>query len=190
MSVVEHAMAAGAGHGQAEDRPGINRLGLWLFMASESMLFFALAAARFYLGGEKPHLNLGLGVGLTVILLASSWLGYVAVGAIGRDDRATFHRATALAVILGVLFVVGVGVEWTTAEFAQDTRFGTAFFSMTGLHVFHLLTGLGGLIGISWLGARGHFGPGDHWGVTAVVRYWTFVDVMWLVVVFPVLYLL
>ena len=36
----------------------------------------------------------------------------------------------------------------------------------------------------------GQFGPGDHWGVTAIVRYWTFVDVMWLAVVFPVLYLL
>jgi len=56
--------------------------------------------------------------------------------------------------------------------------------------VFHLITGLAGLLLIANLLRKGQFGPGDHWGVTAIVRYWTFVDVMWLVVVFPVLYLL
>ena len=95
-----------------------------------------------------------------------------------------------LAVVLGIVFIAGVGVEWRTAPFSQDTPFGTAFFAMTGLHVFHLVTGLVGLLLAANLIRKGEFGPGDHWGVTAVVRYWTFVDVMWLVIVFPVLYLL
>lgn len=182
------------GHGEHEeehDRPGINHLGLWLFMASESMLFLAMAAARFYLAGvDKGEVNLALGVGLTFILLGSSWLGYRATGAIEAGNRRKSIVSLLLASVLGVVFILGVAVEWKTAPFTQATPFGTAFFAMTGLHVFHLMTGLAGLLLAANLLRKGQFGPGDHWGVTAVVRYWTFVDVMWLVVVFPVLYLL
>ncbi len=47
--------------------------------------------------------------------------------------------------ILGIVFIGGVMVEWKSAPFTQATPFGTAFFAMTGLHVFHLFTGLVGL---------------------------------------------
>ena len=195
-----HAAGHDAHHEEEHDRPGINRMGLWVFMASESMLFVAMAAARFYLNGfNKGEVNLPLGLVLTVILLASSWLGYQATGAIKVGNRRKAITALLLACVLGVVFIAGVGVEWTTASFGKDlvppaspqaTSFGTSFFSMTGLHVFHLITGLIGLLLVANLLRKGQFGPDDHWGVTAVVRYWTFVDVMWLVVVFPVLYLL
>lgn len=189
LHVDTHAHAAH--HEEEHDRPGINRMGLWLFMASESMLFISMAAARFYLGGlEKGEVNLALGIGLTFILLASSWLGYRATGAIAAGNRRKSIGSLLLACALGVLFIGGVAFEWRSAPFAQNTAFGTAFFAMTGLHVFHLITGLVGLLLAANLLRKGQFGPGDHWGVTAVVRYWTFVDVMWLVVVFPVLYLL
>lgn len=192
--------AHAAHHEEEHDRPGINHLGLWLFMASESMLFFALAAARFYLIGlDRGEVNLVLGIVLTFILLGSSWLGYQATGAISQGNRGKAIRALVLAMLLGVIFIGGVAVEWRTAEFGaaltppmppQSTPFGTVFFSMTGLHVLHLFTGLVGLLLVTNLLRKGQFGPGDHWGVTAVVRYWTFVDVMWLAIVFPVLYLL
>jgi cytochrome c oxidase subunit 3 len=186
-----YAHAPAHAHEEEHDRPGINRLGLWLFMASESMLFISMAAARLYLNGlVRGEVNLALGVVLTLILLASSWLGYRATGAIERGRRRTAIVSLLLAVVLGIVFIAGVGVEWRTAPFSQDTPFGTAFFAMTGLHVFHLVTGLVGLLLAANLIRKGQFGPGDHWGVTAVVRYWTFVDVMWLVIVFPVLYLL
>jgi cytochrome c oxidase subunit 3 len=195
-----HAQAHAAHHEEEHDRPGINRMGLWVFMASESMLFLAMAAARFYLNGlNKGEVNLGLGLVLTAILLASSWLGYQATGAVKAGNRRRAIAALLLASLLGVIFIGGVGIEWSTASFGKDltppvspqaTSFGTAFFAMTGLHVFHLITGLAGLLLAANLLRKGQFGPDDHWGVTAVVRYWTFVDVMWLVVVFPVLYLL
>jgi len=200
LHVDTHAEAHAAHHEEEHDRPGINRMGLWLFMASETMLFIAMAAARLYLNGfAKGEVNLALGVGLTVILLVSSWLGYQATGAISIGNRRRAMWALLAASALGVLFIAGVGVEWSTAAFGaqltppvspQNTSFGTAFYAMTGLHVFHLTTGLLGLLLAANLLRKGKFGPGDHWGVTAVVRYWTFVDVMWLVVVFPVLYLL
>lgn len=194
LHVAHHEETHSAHHEEEHDRPGINRLGLWVFMASESMLFFAMAAARLYLNGfngpDKGGVNLGLGLGLTVILLASSALGYQATGAIEKGNRRRSITALLLASLLGIIFIGGVAVEWRSAEFSQNTAFGTAFFSMTGLHVFHLITGLIGLLLAANLLRKGQFGPGDHWGVTAVVRYWTFVDVMWLAIVFPVLYLL
>lgn len=189
LRVDTHAHAAE--HEEEHDRPGINRLGLWIFMASESMLFISMAAARLYLNGlVRGEVNLALGIVLTIILLASSFLGYRATGAIEQGKRRTAIFSLLLAAVLGIVFIAGVGVEWRTAPFSQNTPFGTAFFSMTGLHVFHLVTGLVGLLLAANLIRKGEFGPGDHWGVTAVVRYWTFVDVMWLVIVFPVLYLL
>jgi heme/copper-type cytochrome/quinol oxidase subunit 3 len=189
-------------HGEhAHDVPGMNRLGLLLFMASETMLFLAMMAARFYLAGTfKPEgLNMGLGLGLTAILLVSSFAGYRGVGAIGRGNRRGFILWIAIAAVLGIIFTsIVVGVEWPAAahefplnsEDPQIRSYSTAFYAMTGLHVFHLLQGLLGLILLVWLGVRGHFSADSHWGATGVVRFWTFVDIMWLVIVFPVLYIL
>ena len=137
---------------------------------------------------------------LTFILLGSSWLGYQATGAIsdGQPTAGDLARSCWPACWASSSSAAS-GVEWSSAAFGaslnppgppQATPFGTAFFAMTGLHVFHLITGLAGLLLVTNLLRKGQFGPDDHWGVTAVVRYWTFVDVMWLVIVFPVLYLL
>lgn len=177
---------------EAEDREAINRFGLRLFIASESMLFAALVAARFYLAGlERPEgVNLALGVVLTAILLASSWLGYRALAAIRRGDRGAAARRLTAAVLLGLAFLVGVGVEWATAEFSIGTAYGTAFFATTGLHAAHLLSGIVVLGGVANLLRLGHFDAGSHWGVAGAVTYWTFVDAVWVVAVFPTLYLL
>ncbi len=196
-----HAVAHGGEHEHEHDVPGMNRLGLLLFMASETMLFLAMAAARFYLAGTfKPEeLSLGLGIALTAILLVSSFAGYRGVAAISRGDRRKFILWIAVATVLGIVFTgMVVGVEWPaaahefplTSEDPQVRAYSTAFYAMTGLHVFHLLQGLLAMTLLLWLGIRGHFGPGDHWGATGVVRFWTFVDLMWLVIVFPVLYIL
>lgn len=196
-----HAIAHGGEHEHEHDVPGMNRLGLLFFMASETMLFLAMAAARFYLAGTfKPEeLSLGLGIALTVILLVSSFAGYRGVAAISRGDRPKFVLWIGVAIVLGVVFTgMVVGVEWPaaahefplTSEDPQIRAYSTAFYAMTGLHVFHLLQGLLAMSLLFWLAIRGHFGPGDHWGATGVVRFWTFVDIMWLVIVFPVLYIL
>ena len=189
-----HEAEAHVEHEHAHDVPGMNRMGLLLFMASETMLFLAMAAARFYLvgTGHPEELNVGLGLVLTAILLASSFSGYRGVAAIERGNRGGFVSWIGIAAVLGIVFIGGVVIEWTQAasHFPPGTPYGTAFYALTGLHVFHLLQGLLGLSLLTWLGVRGHFGPGDHWGATAVVRFWTFVDIMWLVIVFPVLYVL
>jgi cytochrome c oxidase subunit 3 len=189
----EPAPRAGSAAGQsAEDaaRVAMNQFGLWLFFASESFLFAALLAARFYLAGtERPHVNQPLGLGITAILLLSSLTAYMSEAAIARGDRQAFLRALAATIALGLLFALGVAFEWRTAEFSRSEPYGAAFFSMTGLHASHVLSGVAMLTMVYHLGLRGHFTAEHHWGVEAVVKYWHFVDVVW-VFFYPALYLI
>lgn len=184
-----------AGHAAAiehheENRRAMNQLGLWLFFISESFLFAALLAARFYLAGvDKPaELNQFLGLIITSVLLLSSFTAYRAEVAIAHGDRAGFLRNLLATIIMGAVFVVGVGFEWGTAEFSRREPYGTAFFSMTGLHASHVISGVAMLALVFVRGLRGHFSPEDYWGVEGTIKYWHFVDVVW-VFFYPALYL-
>ena len=176
--------------GEVARRVSINRLGLWLFFTSESLLFGLLATARFYLNGtETPEeLSQSLGLALTSILLLSSLTAYRAETAFAHDNQRHGRLMLLLTVALGLVFVVGVGFEWSIAEFGVSDGYGTAFFSMTGLHVTHVVTGLF-FFGLLYVASRsGRFGSTNTWPVTGVVMYWHFVDVVW-VFFYPTLYL-
>ncbi|OGO50500.1 MAG: hypothetical protein A2148_00960 [Chloroflexi bacterium RBG_16_68_14] len=184
-------MAVAAAHADVKARrPGINQLGLWLFFASESFLFSALATARFVIAGtDRPdELNQALGLAITSVLLLSSLTAYLAECAIARDDRPAFLRNLLATIMLGLLFVAGVVVEWSTAEFHLSEPYGSAFFSMTGVHASHVVSGMAMLALVYWLGLRGHFSAKGYWGVEATIKYWHFVDVVW-VFFYPALYL-
>ena len=173
-------------------RVSINRLGLWLFMASEACLFAALISGRYYLQGlyRPEELNQTLGLIITGVLLVSSLSAYRAETASAHGDQAGFRRGILATLALGVVFLVGVAFEWAEAfhYFPPSSGFGTVFFTLTGLHAFHVLTGLIALALVYLLGRDGRFGPGKYWAVEGVVKYWHFVDVVW-VVIYPTLYL-
>lgn len=173
-------------------RLSINRLGLWLFILSESGIFAALLFTRFYLLGfeRASELNQTIGLIITSLLLISSLTAYRAESAIAYGNRETFLRSILATIVLGAVFLIGVGVEWSQAfvHFPPSELFGTVFFSMTGMHAFHVLTGLI-MLGLLYLkGQRGAFSAENHWGPEAVVKYWHFVDVVW-VFFYPALYL-
>jgi cytochrome c oxidase subunit 3 len=171
-------------------RPAMNQLGLWLFDFSESFLFAPLVTARYALAGtDRPEeLNQALGLAITSVLLLSSLTAYRAEAAIAQGDRPAFLRFLFATILLGLIFVAGVGMEWSTAEFSLSDPYGTAFFSMTGLHASHVISGIVMLGLVYALGRRGHFSAESHWGVEATVKYWHFVDVVW-VFFYPILYL-
>jgi cytochrome c oxidase subunit 3 len=176
---------------EGEARLAINRLGLSLFILSESMLFGAFLAARFYLAGlERPAVNVGLGSLMTLVLIASSGLSYRGLAALRRDQRRAAVWSLGATALLGLLFLAGVALEWSTAEFSAGTPYGTAFFSTTGLHAAHVLSAVLVMVAVTRLLARGHFSPRAHWGVAAAVTYWTFVDALWVLAIFPTFYLL
>lgn len=173
-------------------RLAINRMGLWLFLLSECFLFAALISSRYFLQGlHRPEtLNQALGLGITIVLLLSSLSAYRAETFSAHGDQRGFERNILATIALGVLFLVGVSVEWREAfiHFPPHTGFGTIFFTTTGIHAFHVVTGLIALAFVYGLGRRGRFSKGSYWGVEGAVKYWHFVDVAW-VFIYPTLYL-
>jgi cytochrome c oxidase subunit 3 len=172
-----------------------SRLGLWLFLLSDSFVFGGLAVARFnLLGMTRPPLNQILGLAVTSILLLSSFFMNRAEVAMEHGDRRGFVVSLVVTLLLGSGFVAGVlGVEWPTAiaeGVAPDaSAAGAIFFMMTGMHALHVVTGLAFLVIVLRNGARGLYSAEKHWAVEAAAVYWHFVDVVW-IFFYPALYLI
>lgn len=176
-------------------KTGSNRLGLWLFLLSDSFVFGGLAVARFnLLGLTRPHLSQTLGLIVTAVLLISSFFMNRAETSMAHGDRRGFVLGTTLTLILGIGFLLGVvGIEWPTAIREGVTPSsgadGAIFFMMTGMHAFHVLTGVIFLGIVLRNGARGLYSAEKHWAVEASAVYWHFVDVVW-IFFYPALYLI
>jgi len=167
----------------------MKRAGLWLFFFSESVLFGLLISTRFFLEGiQKEHLNQLLGLGITIVLVTSSTTAYMAETAMERGRRRSAIWFIVATIGLGLLFALGVGFEWATAEFSRHEAFGTVFFTMTGVHASHVMSGVGLLVLLLVQLLRGRFSKSDHWPVSGVIMYWHFVDIVW-VFFYPTLYL-
>jgi cytochrome c oxidase subunit 3 len=171
---------------------GTSRLGLWLFLLSDSFVFGGLMITRLsLLGMNRPELNQLLGLGVTSILLISSFFMNRAETSMEHGDRRGFLLGTLLTILLGIAFLAGVvGVEWRTAPFGPAGGIqGAVFYAMTGFHAFHVLTGVILLLVVFRNGLRGRYTAEKHWGVEAAAVYWHFVDVVW-IFFYPALYLI
>jgi cytochrome c oxidase subunit 3 len=111
--------------------------------------------------------------------------------AISQGDHRTFQTNILVTLILGFVFLVGVvGVEWQLAPFGPaDGVQGAVFYMMTGMHAFHVLTGVVFLFIIFRNGRRGLYTVEKHWAVEAGAIYWHFVDIVW-IFFYPALYLI
>jgi len=171
---------------------GTNRIGLWLFLLSDAFVFGGLLISRFYLmGATRPHLEQTLGLIVTSVLLLSSFTMNRADTAIARGDQQGLTRSTLITLILGLLFLVGVlGFEWRLAPFGPaDGVQGAIFYMLTGMHAFHVLTGVIFLGFVYRNGRKGLYSREEHWQVEAAAVYWHFIDVVW-IFFYPALYLI
>src|ERR1700690_1154846 len=172
-----------------------NRLGLWLFLLSDSFVFGGLLVSRFYLLSlTRPPLNQTLGLVVTSVLLLSSFFMNRAESSMEYGDRKGFIISIVITLVLGIGFVAGVlGVEWPSALAEGITpssnTAGAIFFMMTGMHALHVLTGLIFLTVVLRNGRRGLYSAEKHWAVEAAAVYWHFVDVVW-IFFYPALYLI
>ena len=169
-----------------------NRLGLWLFIISDAFVFGGLLVSRFYLfAGDHPELNQLLGLVVTFILLTSSLFMYRADIDISNGNIKGFTRNILVTIILGILFLVGVvGLEWPTAPFSVgENAMSSVFFTMTGMHALHVLSGVIFLTIVYRNGKKGLYSRERHFPVEAAAIYWHFVDVVW-VFFYPALYLM
>ena len=192
-----HIYKLNADHEGAEDsyeyKTGTNRLGLWLFLVSDSFVFGGLMIMRInLLGLAHPNLNQILGLFVTTILLISSFFMNRGETLMHNGDRRGFINNTIITFILGLGFVLGVVfVEWPNAikegVGPSTGPAGAAFFMMTGMHAFHVLSGLVILVIIvinAWHGLYDE----KQYPVEAATVYWHFVDVVW-IFFYPALYL-
>lgn len=187
-------------HHSYEYKTVTNRLGLWLFLLSDGFVFAGLTVMRAnLLALTRPPLNQLLGLGVTSVLLASSFFMNRGETAMSYGDRKGFMNNTIITFILGLGFLLGVVfVEWRlaaeeglVASFGDPARgpLGAVFYMMTGMHAFHVLTGLI-FLGVVWNNARkGVYTAEKHWAVEAAAVYWHFVDLVW-IFFYPALYLI
>ncbi len=186
---------SGDDHHSLKYKTATNRLGLWLFLLSDSFVFGGLLVSRFYLLSlTRPPLNQILGLTVTSVLLLSSFFMNRAEASIEYGDRKGFIVSIVITLILGLGFVGGVlGVEWPSAIAEGITpstnTAGAIFFMMTGMHALHVVTGLIFLIVVLRNGRRGLYSPEKHWAVEAAAVYWHFIDVVW-IFFYPALYLI
>lgn len=175
-----------------KEKIATNRLGLWLFFVSDAFMFGGLLVTRFYLlGNHQLDLDQTLGVIVTGILLVSSFFMNRAEVMMSQGNLQGFRNSMLITIILGTLFLVGVvGVEWGTAHFGPgDGAEGAVFYMMTGMHAFHVLTGIIFLLIVFRNGMKGKYTKEKHYAVEASANYWHFVDLVW-IIYYPALYLM
>lgn len=178
------------------------KLGVWLFLASEVMLFGALFSSYVLLrvGAETwPHgydiLSVPIATVNTVILITSSVTMVMSWASLMMKDVSKYRLYMGLTILLGLAFLVIKGFEYNDkfahGLYPSSSTFLAIYFTLTGLHGLHVL---GGII------VNGYFwGPGLKMWQTEPERftnrieiaglYWHFVDLVW-IFLFPVLYLL
>jgi len=187
-----------------EERPDTGltngKLGIWLFLASEVMLFGALFSTYIILrtgAPEWPHgeLNVVLGAVNTVILITSSVTMVMAWATLKLKDWAK-HRLYLIATfVLAGVFLVNKYFEYKDhfekGETPAHSTFTAIYFTLTGLHGIHILGGM--IVMLYFLGPGTKLWKNNPDQFTNRIEYtglyWHFVDLVW-IFLFPVLYLL
>jgi cytochrome c oxidase subunit III len=166
-------------------------LGMFLFIASEIMLFGAFFTAYFFVrvtaGTPWPtppfHLPVYVAGINTAILVTSSFTVHWALQSIKRDNHAGLKAGLLLTFLMGLTFLLTQILEYSRIGFApKDGSFATIFYCLTGLHGAHVFVGLTLLAFATTRAFRGHYSAAHHHGVEIPGIYWHFVDVMWIVV--------
>ncbi len=188
----EHDHGPPAAH--KSSRVDARLLGMYLFIASETMLFGSFFSIYFFdrvvVGNdgwppEGYELPVYLALVNTIILVTSSFSMHWALQSIKRNNRSGLIAGLALTFLLGLTFLLIQAREYTRIGFGpSDNAFASTFFGLTGLHGAHVFIGLNLLLYALIRSTRGHYGPKteDHLGVELPGIYWHFVDVMWIVV--------
>jgi heme/copper-type cytochrome/quinol oxidase subunit 3 len=186
----EHASATGLDS---------RKLGMWIFLATEVMLFSSLIGAFLQMKARSPAdahhvLNVPLTAVNTFILIVSSTTVVLALQAIMDGDRRKLKLFLLATLGLGATFLgvqVFEYVHLITGEgfTPSGSLFGGGFFTVTGFHGFHVFIGL---LWCTWLirqALRNKFPPDHTMRIEIFGLYWHFVDVVW-IILFTIIYLI
>lgn len=177
---------------------GRGQWGMSLFIATEAMLFVLLFFAYFYLAASQPRWPLTedpsfiLALVLLAILLVSSFTAAWGKRGIEAGNSRRLNLGIGMTLILAVAFLIVQVFEYRhhlEKLTPTDSAYGSIFYTITTLHLAHVIGGFGLLAFVLARGLAGHFTGDRHLAADNAVLYWHFVDVVWLLVV-AVLYVL
>jgi cytochrome c oxidase subunit 3 len=169
-----------------------------LIIAESAIFTIFVVAYLFYLGksltGPTPREVLETPIFSTICLLSSSLTIHLAAKSLERDYTRLFLGLWLMTIALGGLFLYGTAVEWQRLIYEHGLTistnlFGTTYYSLVGLHAFHVTAGLIMLVTVAVFGLCGRVGVKQSGPIEVLSMYWHFVDVVW-VVVFTVVYVL
>lgn len=175
--------------------PGVD--GFWVFIGFDAVIFALLFGSFLNDRRSEPELfeasrqtlNYHVGGIDTLILLTSSWLVALAVGAFRRGERERVPRLLLGGALTGGAFVVSKAIEYveklTDGVTPASDTFYSWYFILTGIHLAHVVAGTGLLIYL-WLSSRRR--DPSCVALECVASFWHLVDLLW-IVIFPLLYL-
>jgi len=195
-----------------------SKLGFWLFLATEIMLFGGLFAAymifhdlfeeTFKVCGQQ--LNWRLGTLNTILLLTSSWTMAMGVRASMLSKKKDMMVFLGLTILCAAGFMIIKYIEYSAkyehgllpgyffhphGELAVEMAglqfpnlFFSMYFTMTGIHGLHVLIGMIAIGWLMWGGSKNKYHSGYYMPVELVGLYWHLVDLIW-IFLFPLLYL-
>ncbi len=179
--------------------PYRGKVGMACLIFAESAIFTIFVVAYLYylgksLSGPTPREVLETPIFYTICLLSSSLTIHLAGKLLEGGRRGAFLLLWFLTIALGALFLYGTGQEWHRMIYEHGLTistnlFGTTYYSLVGLHAFHVTAGLIMLGIVLFFGLAGRVGPEHSARVDVLSMYWHFVDVVW-VIVFTVVYVL
>ncbi len=179
--------------------PGRGRVGMFGLIAAESAIFTIFVVAYlFYLGksltGPAPTTVLSPPFFYTICLLSSSLTIHLAIGNLRRQSIMSFVLWWSATIALGGTFLYGTAREWDRLIYGEGLTistnlFGTTYYSLVGLHGFHVIVGLILLSVVLIFTLLGAMKPQHAERVDVLSLYWHFVDGVW-VIVFTVVYVI
>jgi cytochrome c oxidase subunit III len=176
------------------------KMAMWLFIIADSATFAACLVAYGYLRVSDPHwprpfhsiTNVAI---MTFILITSSLTMLFAIDAAKSGDKPKALSLTMITAVLGIMFAILHTREWM-GLIHEGMRlyqnpwgsplFGASFFSITGLHLLHVTSGIIALLVVGIRYQTGRYNSDD---IEITGLYWHFVDLVWMFVV-PIVYLL
>jgi cytochrome c oxidase subunit 3/cytochrome o ubiquinol oxidase subunit 3 len=177
--------------------PERGRVGMYCLIGAEAAMFTIFVVAYlFYLGksvtGPIPKTVLRAPILFTICLLSSSLTVHFAVRELILGKTVAFVRWWLLTIALGAIFLFGTVREWRHLIIDEGLTistnlFGTTYYSLVGLHAFHVTLGLLALTAVALFGLLGYVRKEHAERVAVLSVYWHFVDAVW-VVVFAVVY--
>lgn len=181
------------------DRPDRGRVGMFALIAAEAAIFTIFVVAYlFYVGksptGPMPKDVLSVPVFYTVCLLSSSLTIHLAAKFLRQGSVLRFGMLWLATIALGTAFLYGTATEWHRLIYKEGLTistnlFGTTYYSLVGLHGFHVVVGLLSLSIVMAFTLLGNVRSEHAERIDVLSLYWHFVDAVW-VVVFTVVYMI